>query len=145
MNSLLTPEEIELAFRGHNLHLSLPVKKDIVNAIIEYHQKHLANMTPEFRESMILTLIDYKGFGRTSTETIVDCLLPLLAAQIEQAKRKGAKEERERIFMESVPSSEVIERAVKAERERMLKIFASFGKIQLSKPLTGEEFEALFD
>lgn len=31
------------------------------------------------------------------------------------------------------------------ERERIMKIFASFGKIQLKKPLSGAEFEALFD
>jgi len=93
MNSLLTPGEIELAFRGHNLHLSLPVKKDIVQAIIEYHQKHLANMTPEFRESMILTLMDYKGFDRAPTETIVDCLLPLIKPLVEQA----VKDERARL------------------------------------------------
>ena len=33
----------------------------------------------------------------------------------------------------------------KAERERIMKIFASFGKVQLKKPLSGKEFEALFD
>lgn len=33
----------------------------------------------------------------------------------------------------------------KQERERIMKIFASFGKIQLKKPLSGKEFEALFD
>lgn len=31
------------------------------------------------------------------------------------------------------------------ERQRIMKIFASFGKVQLEKPLSGEEFEALFD
>jgi len=31
------------------------------------------------------------------------------------------------------------------ERERIMRIFASFGKIQLEKPLSGKEFEALFD
>ena len=31
------------------------------------------------------------------------------------------------------------------EKERIMRIFASFGKIQLSKPLSGKEFEALFD
>ena len=34
---------------------------------------------------------------------------------------------------------------VKQERERIMKIFASFDKIQLKKPLSGKEFEALFD
>ena len=34
---------------------------------------------------------------------------------------------------------------VKDERERIMKIFASFGKIQLAKPLSGKEFEALFN
>ena len=33
----------------------------------------------------------------------------------------------------------------KQERERIMKVFASLGKIQLEKPLSGEEFEALFD
>ena len=32
-----------------------------------------------------------------------------------------------------------------SERERIMKVFASFGKIQLEKPLSGKEFEALFD
>ena len=39
----------------------------------------------------------------------------------------------------------LIEEAKKQERERIMKIFASFGKVQLKKPLLGKEFEALFD
>ena len=35
--------------------------------------------------------------------------------------------------------------STKEERERIMKIFASFGKIQLKKPLSGKKFEALFD
>ena len=38
-----------------------------------------------------------------------------------------------------------IEEAKKQERKRILKIFGSFGKIELEKPLSGAEFEALFD
>ena len=51
-------------------------------------------LTPEeIRESMIVTLKDYKGFDRASTETIVDCLFPLITTQVEQA----VKAERERL------------------------------------------------
>lgn len=39
----------------------------------------------------------------------------------------------------------VVNKAKQQERERIMKIFASFGKVQLKKPLSGKEFEALFD
>ena len=38
-----------------------------------------------------------------------------------------------------------IPEAVRAERERIMKIFESFGKVQLKKALSDKEFEALFD
>ena len=72
-------------------------------------------------------------------KAVLSRAIPIIKKQVElEAYKKGLEDgEGER--------TREIERAKKAERERMLRIFASFGKIQLEKPLSGKEFEALFE
>lgn len=82
-------------------------------------------------------------------EDIWWCERHYLKAQAEisfkAGKESGDKEYEQALNDLAILAQQRYKAGQESERKRIMKIFASFGKIQLSKPLSGKEFEALFD
>ena len=108
------------------------------------------------REKLYLAYCNGRANNHYVPGEVSEGLLDYLwqAAQMERTPRTDlenelADEEYARLYREARIKTQreidLCDWARKEERERIMKIFASFGRIRLKKPLSGKEFEALFD